>query len=63
MSLVKATQNHIVTSKSVSGAAGKGMMVAGGGGLALMGLAAVIPFIGMFWLCVIMVGLGLFIAE
>lgn len=61
--LVKATQKHIVSSNSVSGAAGKGMVVAGAGGIGLWFLAGLIPFVSLPVLCVILVIAGVLLAE
>lgn len=63
MSLVKSTKNNIVSSKSVSGAAGKAMVVAAAGGMGLLLAAALIPFLSVFWLCVGLIVLGVLIAE
>lgn len=63
MSLVKATQKQIVSSKSVTGAAGKGLVAGGAGAMGLVFLAGLIPFVGVFGLGVIMILLGLFMWE
>jgi hypothetical protein len=63
MSLVREAQKQIVTSKSISGAAGKGMVVAGGSGLALWFVAGLLPFISLPMLLIGMVVFGLFIME
>lgn len=63
MSLVKATQKSLVQSSSVSGAAGKGMVAAGTGGIALTMLATLIPFVGVFGLSIVLLVLGLMFWE
>lgn len=55
--------SSVLSTKSVSGAAGKGMAVAGGGAIALTILAGLIPFVGVFGLGVILLVLGLFMWE
>lgn len=61
-SLARRT-NGVLASKSASGAVGKTMVVAGGGGLALLGVAALLPFVTFLWLCVGLVVAGVFLAE
>jgi len=53
----------LLASKSVSGTAGKGMVVAGGSAIALSVLAAFIPFVGVLGLGVILLVLGGFLWE
>lgn len=48
----------IVASKSVSGAAGKGLVLGGTTVLAVTFLAALIPFVGVTVLALAMIGLG-----
>lgn len=62
MSLVK-TNGYKVLAKSTSGAAGKGMTVAGAGGLGLWFLAGLLPLVSLPVLCVILVVTGLFFWE
>ena len=62
-SLMKPSKGGILASKSVSGAAGKGMVVAGVGGILLTFLAALIPFVGIVGVSVILIALGIFLAE
>lgn len=62
-SLVRAGSKAIVQSNSLSGAAGKGMVAAGAGGMGLLALAGVLPFISFPVLCVILIVFGLFIWE
>jgi hypothetical protein len=61
--LVKATQRAVVQSKSVSGAAGKGLVVGGGSAIAVTLLAAFLPFFGVLSLSIVMVVLGIFMWE
>lgn len=61
--LVRAAQKSVVSSKSVSGATGKGLVVAGAGGIALTILAGLIPFVGVFGLSIIFLVLGFFMWE
>lgn len=61
--IVKATQKSIVSSKSVSGAAGKGMVVAGAGGLLITLLAGLIPFLGVVGVSVLLVIFGFLMWE
>lgn len=63
-SLMLRANKSIMASESLSGAAGKGMVVAGGGTLAVYFLTALVPFIGSpFLLAFILIGLGLFMWE
>lgn len=62
-SLVKATKNQVVTSKSASGAAGKGLVAVGGVGLLLGFLAMVLPFVGVFGISLALMALGIFMWE
>ena len=48
--LTKRVSNQMTTSKSVGGAVGKGMAVAGASVLGTTALAAFIPFVSAFWL-------------
>lgn len=56
-------KSGLMYSKSASGVAGKGMVVAGTGAIALSALAAVIPFVGVFGLGIILLVLGAFMWE
>ena len=59
MSLVRAAQREIVASDGSTGkTVGGTMMVAGTGGLGLVGLAAFVPFVGVFGLSVLLLVLG-----
>lgn len=53
----------VVVSKSISGAAGKGMVLAGSGAIALSVLAALIPFVGVLGLGVVLIVLGALMWE
>lgn len=61
--LSKRAANQIVHSKSMSGAAGKGLVVAGGTGLGLWFIAGLIPFVSLPMLLVAMVVAGIFLYE
>lgn len=61
--LIRAAQKNIVHSKSISGAAGKGLVTVGAGGLGLMTVAAFLPLITLPMLLVMMVVAGLFLWE
>jgi hypothetical protein len=61
--LVRSAQKQIVHSKSMSGAAGKSLVVAGGTGLGLWFLAGLIPFVSLPMLLVVMVVGGFFLWE
>lgn len=61
--LVRNAQKTIVHSNSLSGLAGKGMLVGGVGGLSLWLLAGLIPWVSLPILCVLLIGLGLFFYE
>jgi len=62
MSLVKHGQSSLAKSGSVSGAAGKGMVMAGAGGVVLTIAAAILPF-GVFGLSIVLIVLGLLFWE
>jgi len=62
-SLVKSTTKAITQSKSVHGAAGKGLIIGGGSTLGVLALAAFLPFVGVLTLAIAMIVLGIFIAE
>lgn len=51
------------TKNSVSGRAGKGMVVAGGSALLVPVLAGLIPFVGTLALAIVLIVLGLLLAE
>ena len=57
------TAKSILASKSVTGAAGKTMVVGGAGSLAVYFLAGLIPFVGPVLAAVILIGFGLFLWE
>lgn len=61
--LVRSAQKQIVSSKSLTGAAGKGMVVAGGTGLGLWLVAGLIPFVSLPMLLVVLVIAGVFLWE
>lgn len=61
--LERMVGKSVMSSKSVSGAAGKGLVVGGGAAIALTFLAALIPFVGVFGLGVVMLVLGAFMWE
>lgn len=61
--LSKRTAKGIVHSKSVDGAIGKGLTVAGGTGLGLWFLAGLIPFVNLPMLLVAMVVGGILLWE
>jgi hypothetical protein len=61
--VIRAGQKSIMQSNSISGAAGKGMVVFGAGGLLLTVLAGLIPFIGVLGVSAIFIVLGFFMAE
>lgn len=63
MSIVKATQNQIVSSKSVSGGVGKALTATGGIGLGLWLVAGLIPFITLPMLLGTMLVVGIFMWE
>lgn len=63
MNITKRGNSSLMHSKSVSGLAGKGMVVAGTGAIALSALAALIPLVGVFGLGVVLLVLGLFMWE
>ena len=63
MSIERYAKSNLVHSKSVSGAVGKGMVVAGTGALVLSALAALIPFVGVFGLGLVLLVLGIFMWE
>lgn len=56
--LMRSTAKTVTQSKSVSGAAGKGLVVAGTGAIALSMLAALIPFVGVMGLGILFLVLG-----
>ena len=62
-SIERYAKSGLMYSKSVSGAVGKGMAVAGAGAIALSALAAIIPFVGVFGLGIILLVLGAFLWE
>lgn len=62
-SIEKRAATSIMQSKSVSGAAGKAMIVGGGATLAIGGIALMLPIITWWMLALAMVGIGVFIAE
>lgn len=57
MSLVK--RNSYGLEKSTKSDLGTGALVVGGGGLGLVALAGLIPFVGVFGLCVLLVLAGI----
>jgi len=59
----RRVSKSLVSGNSVSGTAGKGLAVAGGGAIALSLLAGLIPFVGVLGLGVILLVLGLFMWE
>lgn len=61
--LVKAAQKQVVSSSSVSGAAGKGLVVTGAGGLGLWVLSGMLPFITLPMLLVAAVVAGILLWE
>lgn len=63
MSIIKQGGSGLMNSKSVSGMAGKGMVVAGTGAIVVSLLAALIPFVGVFGLGVALLLLGAFMWE
>ena len=62
MSLVRATQKHLVSGKSTGETVGRGMVVAGAGGLGLWFLAGLIPWVSLPVLCVLLVAGGVLFA-
>lgn len=63
MSIVRAGQKSLVHSESMSGAAGKGLVAAGAGGISLWLLAGLIPFVGMFGLSIVLLVVGAMLWE
>lgn len=61
--IVRRAGMSLTQSKSVSGAAGKGMVAAGTGAIALWFVASLIPFIGVFGLGIVLIVLGMFFWE
>ena len=61
--LVRYGQKSLVSSKSTSGAVGKGLAVTGGAGLGLWFVAGLIPFITLPMLLVMMVIAGMLMWE
>lgn len=61
--LERVAAKSLISSKSVSGAAGKGMVAVGSTAIALSVLAAVIPFVGVLGLGIVLVVLGALMWE
>jgi hypothetical protein len=61
--LVKESSKSLMSSKSTSGAVGKGMVLAGGSYLMLSFVIGLIPFVGPVLAAAILIGLGLFMWE
>lgn len=61
--IVKAGQKYLVASsdESLRKDIGGALVLAGGGGLAIMGLAALIPFVNALVLLIAVLGLGIFV--
>ena len=59
----KRAAKSLLASKSVSGAAGKGMVVAGAGSLAVYFLAGLIPFVGPLLLAIAFIAFGAMMWE
>lgn len=61
--LTKYGSKSLMTGSSTSGSIGRGLAVTGGAGLALWGIAGLIPFVSLPMLMVFMVVAGLFMWE
>lgn len=60
--LVKSGQKYLAASsdESLRKDVGSGLIMAGGGGLAIVGLAALIPFVSALMLLVLVLGAGVY---
>lgn len=61
--LERRVAKGVLASKSVSGSAGKAMVVGGTSALAVTLLASIIPFLGALPLAIVLIALGLFMWE
>ena len=59
MSLTRTGSNSLVSTNSGTQTAGKGLVVAGGSGIALTVLAAFMPFVGVLGTSVVLALVGL----